>query len=67
VNIKDPEKLTVQLPPVRVSESLDEALRKDLEEDNAAFKAAGGRTDGKLSGHIRWILEKYIADKKAKR
>lgn len=62
-----PEKLTVQLPPVRVSESLEAALRKDLEEDNERFRAVNGRGNGKLSGHIRWILEKYIADKKAKR
>jgi hypothetical protein len=59
--------LTKQLPPVRVTEAMEKALLDDLKEDNTRFRAAGGRKDEKLSGHIRWILEKHLADKKARR
>lgn len=57
-----PDNLTVQLPPLRVKKQTEADLYRDLEEEQE-------RTGfpRKLAGHVRWIIEKHLADKKAKR
>jgi len=50
--------LDYQLPPLRCSSELITLLEQDMAEEihRTGFKR-------KLSGHIRWILEKHLTDK----
>lgn len=52
-------RLCEQIGPVRCEPWLKAELLKDLQEEN---EASGLRT--KFGEHLRWILRKYIADKR---